>query len=306
MSEKPIYRFVNFFELYGLIIHRELKFSKLRLMQDKNEGLGEVIRMQTTEAGFPLRNSREKINEYHSEVLERTYLSCWTSTPDAMSMWLLYSPDFSAIRVRTTVKKLKAALQCAASFSYIPPLSVEVGTLVRRFPTVAEVKYADFRSLHQVSKHALAEYYQSVKNYVANGGRSRPLPELNGAPEALALGCFLKDIAFAHENEVRAMFSGYVRNSITADEFEGFSGSTFRKELTYSLLDVATRDNSPAVSNLPIEKGFVEEICFDPRMQEYRKNEILRLLGTIECPVVSSKAFGYILADSDLTVPEND
>lgn len=304
MSEKSIYRFMNFFELYSLLVHRELKFSKLRLMQDKNEGLGEVIRMQSTEFGFPLRNSRERINEYHSEVLERTYLSCWTSTPDAMAMWLLYSPDFSAIRVRTTSKKLHDALQRCASFDYVPARAAEIGSLVPRLPTVGEVKYADFRSLHQASKESLVVYYRLVKEFVTAQPTTGEFPRVNAIPEELALGCFLKDSAFEHESEVRATFLGHVRNSMSAAEFDNLPNS-MGKDMGYPLLDTTTKDNSPPVYNVSIENGFIEEICFDPRMPKYRKDEILRMLGTLDVPVVSSNAFGYILADNDLTIPEH-
>lgn len=304
MPEKPIYRFMNFFELYGLIVHRELKFSKLRLMQDKNEGLGEVIRMQSRLEGFNLRNSRHKIAEYHSEVLERNYLSCWTSTPDSMAMWLLYSSDFSAIRVRTTSKKLESLLEGATSTTYEVPLAAETGTLLPRVPTIAEVRYADFRALHQLSKDVLLKDDQAVREYLKREQRSGTFPSPGDAPAELHHGRFLKDCAFAHESEIRATFIGEVRNSMTTAEFENLP-DTLGKVMGHPLMSIATKDNSPSVYAITVGADFIEEICFDPRMPSYRKDEMLRMLGSTEIPIVPSNAFGYILADSDLTVPEN-
>jgi hypothetical protein len=304
MERKHIYRFMNFFEFYNLILNGELKFTKLRLMQDRNEGIGEVIRMQSSEIGFMLRNSRERIADFHLQLLEKTYVSCWTGVPNSMAMWLLYSPDFSAIRVRTTEEKLRTILNQQASFGCSHALDSPPLSLVARLPVVSDVKYVDFEELHRLSKEALITYYGKISKRLQDRAQDVSLPD-DPTLEQLKAGIFLKDIAFEHEKECRAAFTGYIRNSISADEFKELP-NTMGKALGHPLLDDITPQNSPATHIVKIQADFIEEVCFDPRLPQYRRDEILRIVGKFDCPVVDSNVFGYMLSSKDLTVPEDD
>lgn len=295
---------MNFFEFYNLISNGELKFTKLRLMQDRNEGMGEVIRMQSSEIGFMLRNSRERIAEFHRQLLEKTYVSCWTGVPNSMAMWLLYSPDFSAIRVRTTEEKLRAILDQHATFGCSDVLGSPPLSLVARLPLVSDVTYVDFEELHRLSKEALITYYGKISKRLNDGAQDASFPD-DPTLEQLKAGIFLKDIAFEHEKECRAAFTGYIRNSISADEFKELP-DTMDKSFGYPLLDEITSENSPASHIMKVQTDFIEEVCFDPRLPQYRIDEILRIVGKLDCPVINSNVFGYMLSSKDLTVPEDD
>jgi hypothetical protein len=301
MSRKYIYRFMNFYELYNLLVKNELKFTKLRLMQDQNEGLGEVFRMQSTEAGFMLRNKQEKLEEYHTTVQEQTYISCWTSTPDAMAMWLLYSPDSLAIRVRTNVDKLTEAMP-NTMFDLEQVKSAKPGTLLPRLPTVGAVQYADFSELHSSSKRELEAYYARVKDHIHNNGGVEKFPEEPGI-ESLSAGLLLKDKAYSHESEYRAYFRVSMRNGLSVSEFESVP-LTFSRFLGHPLLENTSLGILPPTFSVKVASDFVEEICFDPRMPNYRKSEMLDILGNISLPVGRSDAFGYMIKLKDLTVPE--
>ena len=41
---QTIYRFLNFFDLYKLIKDKQLRFTSLYQLDDKNEGLGKILR----------------------------------------------------------------------------------------------------------------------------------------------------------------------------------------------------------------------------------------------------------------------
>lgn len=124
------------------------------------------------------------------------------------------------------------------------------------------------------------------------------------APKALELGNFLKDHAYSHEGEYRALFTAHVRNTLSLPEFEKLP-ETMGKAWCHPLMGDVRRDNSPMVFSVEVSSNFIEEICFDPRMPDYRRIEMLRMLGNIDIPEVRSDAFGCMVKDRDLTIPED-
>lgn len=307
-DNQSIYRFMSFYELYELMVNKRLKFTKLRLMSDRNEGLGEIIRAQSTELGFMLRGEQEAIKSKHKEIKEQVYVSCWTSTRDAMSMWLLYSVDQSAIRVRTSFKKLQDCIDSNITFLN-QRLSTPGGEMYARIGDCKAVQYVDFRVLHSEAKKRLIDYYKEVKKSLKAEGEIN-LDEASAYQKEnwlniLDSGIFLKDMAYAHEHEVRGVFHIGVRNSMSIDEFHALPDN-MAKMVGGPLLDFPNQQNSKDIFFAQTSDSFVDEICYDPRMPGYKRQVIEQIIGESQVPKSKSSVFGYLADEIDLTVPEDD
>lgn len=310
VEDQTIYRFMDLFELYELIVNKKLKFTKLRLMPDQNEGLGEILKRQASAWGFQLRNERARLIDAHKEFREYFYLSCWTGTPDAMAMWLLYSTSHSAFRVKTTHRKLSDVMDVGYTDTYVEHHLLKPGTVVPILPRLGSVEYIDFNHIHRMSQTCLKAFDLKVRAALSKKeSGSVELEDLLSDEDSaliaeLKRGYFLKDIAYRHENEVRASFQLRIRNEMSVEEVR-LLPNTFPNGLTSPMLDVATSDNSPEVFSLSVTNDFVEEICFDSRMPDYKKATIRQMLGRDDIPFAITNVFGYLMDTVDLTIPED-
>jgi uncharacterized protein (UPF0147 family) len=308
-NDQAIYRFMDLFELYELAVQKRLKFTKLRLMSDKNEGLGEVLKLQAGQWGFPLRNHRVRLKEAHDELRESLYISCWTETADAMAMWLLYSKDQSSFRVKTNLTKLRDVLDSSERELFVNHYRLEAGRGVPMPPDLGPVHYVDFTAVHKRSREKLEVFDLKIKSALEKREAGKvELEELLRSKESAQLeelrhGLRLKDTAYAHENEIRASFHLRIRNAMTLDEFRQLP-ETIPNVLGYPMLDVASRANSPDVFHLSVTSDFIEEICFDPRMPLHKQTIVRQLLSRDDVAFTTSNVFGYLMEDVDLTIPE--
>lgn len=310
LKDQPIYRFMDLFELYELAVKTKLKFTKLRLMSDKNEGLGEILKRQAGAWGFQLRNDRARLKEAHEDLRERLYISCWTGEPDAMAMWLLYSKTHSAFRVKTNSNKLYDVLSAGESDLFFQHYRLDPGCAVPMLPELKPVEYVDFKHVHQKSRASLEAFDLKVtsallKNEAGAGELDRLIRDQDTVHiEELKQGYHLKDVAYEHENEVRATFELRIRNGMSLEEFRQLP-RTIPNVLGSPMLDVASRGNSPEVFNLSVPPDFIEEICFDPRMPEYKQTIVREMLGRDDIAFTTTNVFGYLMDEVDLTIPEN-
>lgn len=309
LEDQPIYRFMDLFELYELVANQKLKFTKLRLMEDKNEGLGEVFKMQASSFGAHLRNQEKYLKEAYESQRENVYISCWTPVPDAMAMWLLYSRNHSSFRIKTTQAKLMAVLDTNHRSAYLEHHALPPDSLVPMMVDLAPVGYVNFNKIHNLSRQKLTEHDQKLLEAYRRGEPGRE--EFNALLEERDAGKIdelkqpghLKDEAFRHENELRASFDLRIRNKMTLKEFRDLPDS-IDKVLGNPMLDLCTRENSPSVVNLKVASDFIEEICFDSRMPQYQQATIREILGSHCVPYATTSVFGCLMDERDLTIKE--
>lgn len=230
-ADIPLYRFVSFFDLYDLLTSRRLRFSKLATMQDRNEGIGFVLRGQEDSIFRQAFIDRDRIPKFHEYALENHYVSCWTMEPESMAMWSLYSPDSAAIRISTSVSKLHIALQSLLEEMHWRHCAEEPGTRkpVAWDSELAPVKYVNFvrvrdeiRESYRASREFTAKTARLEANYFENPGgffKDRADFHQRKSPPPAGLALLLKDEAYLHEKEVRACLSCGVRNEMTLEEF---------------------------------------------------------------------------------------
>jgi hypothetical protein len=223
-----LFRFVSFFDLYEILLNRRLRFSKLSTFEDKNEGFGKILQFQESELFRFSHIDAKAIAPAHVNVLQNHYLSCWTTESDQISMWALYSPDSSSIRISTTVGKLWVALnnlyeKMLWNKALGKPGSREPVSWYRALGSVEYVdffeccekireRYRLFRQKNRDAARADKTYYESSEGFM------KDYREFHREKIIVGDGLFLKDRAYMHENEVRATLHCAVRNDLTEDE----------------------------------------------------------------------------------------
>ena len=160
---------MSFFELYDLIIHKKLKFTKLELMDDKNEGIFNALSAQLPSAfNLGFSKTHQEIIDYHNQIKQNTYISCWTKVKDSMAMWLLYSSDKMSIRVKTSKEKLERYLdKWMGKNFWTNHINSPIGTLQTFYPKskIKEVKYVDINEkIEQIKKFHLKEKKRKRKD----------------------------------------------------------------------------------------------------------------------------------------------
>jgi len=253
-----IYRYMSFFELYRLVKENKLKFSKLALMDDSNEGLAMVS------------NKKKKNNtELYEELKNSHYISCWTQEENSVAMWLLYSSNKDAIRVKTSREKLKkyADKYCASKY-HEDTKSLKAGTVI---------------SLLKSSRTDTVNYksYSEVYNQV----------QKDGWESVLLDPCMIKDEAYKYENEVRSSIHLKKRNDIPKEEIDDYHQQYELARLLNDSTAVDLGKKSNNVIFIDVESDFIEEICFDPRMQEYQVDIYKEILGIPKSKIKSTNIF---------------
>lgn len=291
-------------ELHHLLNNNALKLVRLSSMDDTNEGLGHVLGfLESFSYSFSLR-TQEKIVEHHESVKGRNYISSWSMEPDLMAMWLLYSKNSDAIRVKTSLEKLELATKdCFEKHHSANHIDSPEGTLqLDSYPYVKPVKYVSFESLSEEIKDKYKKYIDICVELAEYGSSDLFGEQLRKLAEARSIDVFeseyLKDESYRHEKEIRANVSICTRNSVTKEELE----EQKKQETMSYVMGTSTHGYPPSselpdVINIPIPSDFIEAVCFDPRVPEYVRKEQEIILRHV-CPhiiVEESKAFGYKL-----------
>ncbi len=294
--DQKIYRFVNFCDLYNLCKKNEIRFTKLHKLDDKNEGLGKVLRSFELSPAFPtnlkyLKNVEDPITRH------TTYVSCWTTDPDNIAMWMLYSPDESGMRITTTVSKLYAAMG-----TYKRDYLNTTDPIEGFHPGQIDVFGMDYQDLRKVK----TEIERNVT--AAHAAMRKAIKGKSGTDACRAwyktmrehLNDFVlendalkyKDKNYFHEQEVRGQIKFETINE-AADEDGPNNPYGY-------LLDCDFEDFDDVIW-FTVDEDFIEEICIDPRCVDYKKvifEEIIDLKEKWKW--VNSDAFGEVLTPSSV------
>lgn len=284
-----IYRFVSFYELYHLCQNKKLKLSLLAVQDDKNEGVGATLRFAAPEWASFYTNA-DKVFQQHAYAVHNTYITCWTMEPDSVAMWLLYSPNKEGIRVRTTTGKLKSALAAYEKInSWTNHLHYTDGSeLLTWCWDLKPVHYVNLDILLAEMNETYTQFKNLCKELAAGNpewwtdedGFLKKYPEfIDEFRNRFELGYFIKDSGFVHEKELRGVVNAGIRNSLDVEKWKK------SEDLTLTPFKPAEPGVLPSFIYAPISDDFIDEICFDPRMPEYKKQvvrDVLSPLGELE------------------------
>lgn len=147
-------------------LYRIMKFDRVVQMFERNE---------ITFAKPELWEDPYETHFKHSD-LERAYAQCWCARGVSDAMWRIYSPDHTGVRISTSTKSLRKALQTearGAGFEYIE------------------------RGVEYLSPYNLRQKIAALRTDISSGQGTCK------ASDAL----FLKREAFDHEHEYRVVLS---------------------------------------------------------------------------------------------------
>lgn len=301
-----IYRFLPLTELHNLLRESKLKFARLMMMDDLNEGLGSVLSFQESFAYSCSLQRKEKIKEHHDHIRGSTYINSWTLEPDLMAMWLLYSKRHDSIRIKTTKEKLEQTVkQYANENCWTKHIDSPAGTIqLPIFPEVKPVNYVSFEELSRQVKNKYEKYVSACLELVenkSNASMEELHKNISSVEQARVISheqaSFLKDACFSHEKEIRASITICLRNDLPASEWS----NPENHEKANFIFGTATHHypdptELPDIIHIPTPIDFIDAICFDPRAPDYIASEQERIIRRV-CPkivVEKSDAFGYI------------
>jgi len=276
---QTIYRFLNFFDLYKLIKDKQLRFTSLHQLNDKNEGLGKILRSIELSLAFPT----DSVTEYQI-IKHTTYVSCWTTVPDNIAMWMLYSPDKSGIRIKTTVAKLYAAIE-----TYQIKYPSNINKIENFQPSQIDVFRMDYKDLRKAKTEieennntaitamreaikgkskadACRAWYKTMREHLKDNVLDNDAMKY-------------KDENYSHEQEIRGQIEF---EPTTEEEYDYMVNCDFKDFANFIWLTVG--------------EDFLEEICIDPRCPDYKEKifkEIIDPKGKMK--FVKSEAFGVVL-----------
>ena len=299
-DDETIYRFVSIFDLFELLENQKLRLTKLSKFADQNEGVGHILYFQDDPLFRQKFIEREAIRKEHAYICENHYASCWTTEPDQISMWSLYSPDYSSIRISTTAAKLRKALHDAHSKMQWqdhlhPPGSRK---LVTWRTSVQKVEYIDFFQARDEVRQRWKNYEElqskhmfESPNYLEPDGAFRKHFDQMLRERAIDReGIFLKDRAYVHENEVRGVLYCGVRNGVTAEALRE------KPNPFANFFDAADPGELPDYLQVDTSANLVESLCFDPRLPKYKREVFEKIINSFSGKIAESRAFGYALA----------
>ena len=279
---QPIYRFVNFFDLYKLIKDRHLRFTSLYQLNDKNEGLGKILRALELALAFPINSVHQKNIEYPN-IKHTTYVSCWTKNSDNIAMWMLYSPDKTGIRIKTTVAKLYAAIE-----AYKEEYPRNINKIEDFQPGQIDVFEMDYKDLRKAKKQiesnnetAIIAMREAIKGKSKADSFRAWYKTMRECLKDNILdndAMKYKDENYFNEQEIRGQI-----------EFEPTTEDALDYEVYCDFKDFTT------FIWLKVGEDFVEEICIDPRCPGYKKEIFKKIIDPkAKLNFVESEAFGVV------------
>lgn len=308
-----LYRITDFFSVIDAIDSGRLKLTKVNRYSDQNEGVDRLVHGLVLSAwgpgcGYWGAHDQESANNLVARERASRFVSCWSRSIESHAMWGLYSLDHCSIRVQTTVDFLLRASALAIAENWSNFYTAPAGSPIRNGPLlccadVLPVRYDDLHHLLARLSRRTRLARRIVKNRELSLTGSRKQHRTYDRWLALLEPAVLKDVAYAHEKEVRISLKfGWekgVGTGVAFDRCLDMFNSATNGDATKldSLLDLnrvvqpAEDAHLPAQYAAPLPSGFFENACIDPRAPKYKRDFMESEFRKRGMPVVHSSAF---------------
>jgi hypothetical protein len=299
-------------------------FSRSDMFPDKNEGIDRLL-AQLEISGYTRAlgmgwHDDETVRTHHEKVKKSHYISCWSQTAESIAMWSLYSPDYSAVRISTTISKLRSPLDALLSkYSFERLAASDLGNrvVVAVEGHIAPVQYTDLSWIARKVTRRVKAHRRLALRYTKQG---KPLPQLNQIDPRFyereqqrrltdtKTTCRLKDISFQHEAEVRLSVRlgeevcspDMLKDRILLDPSHQYHMAMKDRLRAWGFVSSAPL---PSREFAPYEGDLIDTVAIDPRCPDHKATFIRQWFMDHGIPVVESKSFGY-LSDSFDVYPE--
>ncbi|HDL5698623.1 TPA: hypothetical protein PXE99_000403 [Mannheimia haemolytica] len=298
MEDEKIYRIMSMYEFYELYVNNRLKLSQIFIQNDKNDGIESIF----NQVLFAYYNWTRDIEKTFERTRKSRYITCWSKSKDSMAIWLLYSKNNESIRVMTTKRKLENVLnKYSENISMYTQWERPNDNIVsiEGMQRVRDVMYKDIRA----ELSTLNDEFISLKKQIEIINKEDQEKYINEFTKTFQsfydklnkkykFDEFIKDSSFSFENEVR----GEIHLAIKNDKYT--SKEDWIRKTEESLAAPISDDLNgilPPVTYASVPNDFIEEICFDPRMENYKKTVLMSLLKIDSSLIAESKIFSPII-----------
>lgn len=310
-----VYRTLDFFSAAAIVSQRRLMFSRADTFEDKNEGVERLLRqleVASPDSGCGMGWTDQKSARNEHERLKRShFISCWSSNPESVAMWSLYSPDYCSVRISTSIRKLSDVVEELLRkycISRINETDLGKRIVVAISGRLAPVTYV---SLAQIA----AKVTRRAKARVALSDRYRkkgqPMPTISYSDSnywqreqqrrfvELQNSCSLKDVSFQHEQEIRLtvrLGEEHCRPSVLKDQ-ELLDPLHPHRAALKSMLGswgFVLEVEIPEREFVTCPEDLIESVALDPRCPPHKAAFIRNWFEGYGVPVVQSTCFGYL------------
>lgn len=323
-DDTVLYRTLDFFSAAAIVKNHQLMFSRADTFSDKNEGIDRLL--ASLQASRPNSgcgmgwHDGETARAHHEKVKKSHYMSCWSQNAESVAMWSLYSPDYSSVRISTTVSKLRIPIEAMLTKYSIGRLTEnDLGSrvVVSVSGYIAPVEYASLSWIARKLNRRAKAHRRIASRYAKEG---KPMPQLTQIDPRyyqreqqrrfteLRTTCRLKDTSFQHEAEVRlsirlgeeACSSHVLEDRALLDpshQYHELLTENLRAWGFISSVSLPPREFASCSADL------IDTVAIDPRCPVHKAEFIRNWFIAQGVAVVESECFGY-LPDSFEVYPE--
>lgn len=316
-----VYRTLDFYSAAAIVSQQRLMFSRADTFEDKNEGVERLLlQLEATspDSGCGMGWTDQKSARKEHESLKRShFISCWSSNPESVAMWSLYSPDYCSVRVSTSIRKLGGVVEELLRkycISRLKETDLDKRVVVAVAGRLAPVTYVSLPQIAaRVSRRAKARI--SLSNRYRKKGQS--MPSINYSDSKywqreqqrrfveLQTSCSLKDSSFQHEQEIRLtvrLGEEHCRPSVLEEQKLLDPAHPHRAILKTVLASwgFVRQVEIPEREFILCPEDLIESVALDPRCPPHKAAFIRNWFEGHGIPVVQSTCFGYVPASFDV------
>jgi hypothetical protein len=316
-----LYRIVDFYCAANLVTTGDLYVPLASRFQDPNEGIEASIAIQAIASGSCAGvtmyfNSKEDFLRHQRDQQNRSYVSCWTKERESVAMWALYSPDYSAVQIETTVQSLIAATSKLAQENY-NPMSVKLSSDQQAsFVNRVDILSVQYSTLDHLFRRI--DRRRRAFDLLDKRGKSKRsidpldpafLRNMQRGNEYRFIAFSVKDSSFSHEREVRAIVTATPYDESMQKDAEDYlskpdkSASTIKatgQDVGLFAARHVIRESSmkrggplPEYMSLNVDRDSILSVTIDPRCPSHKRFFIRDFFEKHKIPIRESGCFGH-------------
>jgi len=316
-KNQSLYRIVDFFAAADIIESHRIRLSRADTFSDQNEGIESLLSQletsgRTQSCGSMGWSDLASAKQKHINAQQSHYVSCWTSKPESVAMWSLYSPDHFGVRIKTSVEELQyVLLDFLDEKSFLKASQTDLGN---------HIVFATWMGIYPVSYTSLPHLLRKITRRVKAHGRimeryrhlGLDLPDFKNIPDRYferekqrrfvisGKACYLKDSSFEHELEIRAVVRlGESKYNEMLMELKDaldpkdprYDGIIFRFSELFGWVEFT---ELPRFEFARCSNNFVTSVTIDPRCPPHKRQFMEKWFIERDIKIEDSHCFGYI------------
>lgn len=324
-DDTVLYRTLDFYGAANIVKEKKFMFCRADTFHDQNEGIDRLLAQ--LEAAKPNSgcgygwNDKETAKREHTKVKMSHYISCWSTNPESVAMWSLYSPDFCSVRISTTVGKLKLVVENLIdkySIARLTEDNIDTRVTIACDARIAPVVYAHLHKISASASRRSKAVTKAYQRYVKKNGNPPPpfyevstnywKREKQRQFKEIRMTCNLKDKSFEHEAEIRVALrlgrDTLFKNTYDSKEFMHPDHEHHRTFIAnIEAFALINEECVPPREFIDCPDDFIDSIAIDPRCPIHKATFMKDWFEPQNVKIVKSSCFGY-LADTFEAFPE--